>query len=471
MADATAAGEDAPITFNVKSSSGPKISVSMPLSATVADLKTKLAESDMANVPVPSQRLIYSGKVLKDAETLETYKVKEGNTIHLVRTAASNERQNPAAQATAPTSGTTTNTTSSAVPQNFAAGTGNDPLAGLTGARYAGFHGLPSLESLAHPPSPDEMLRRLQDPNFAQQMNEALQNPQLIDMMINQNPQLRAMGPQARQLLQSERFRSMMTNPDHMRTMLEMQRAMGQDPFGGLGGGQEAFPMPGATTTTDQQHQTQGQAQNPGQQQNQQNPFASMFGGAGGGMNPFMFMPPPPQTQDRSANAAPGTQPANPFAALFGPAMGQQQTPSSQPGTAGTTATTGATGASDTTGTETSTNTNADANAQQNPFGNMFNNPMFQQMLNNPEAMRNAMQMLQGSGIDPFAMLGGGGGAGAFGAPAPADNRPPEERYATQLGQLNEMGFYNFDQNIQALTRSGGDVNGALEWLFSQPPS
>lgn len=460
MADTAAASEDVNITFNVKSSSGPKISVSVPLSITVADLKTKLAEPDMANVPVASQRLIYSGKVLKDVETLETYKVKEGNTIHLVRTAASNERQNPVSQPAASTTGTTTNPAASAVPQNFAAGTGNDPLAGLTGARYAGFHGLPSLESLAHPPSPDEMIRRLQDPNFAQQMNEALQNPQLIDMMINQNPQLRAMGPQARQMLQSERFRNMMTNPDHMRMMLEMQRAMGQDPFGGLGGGQEAFPMPGSTNTTDQQHQNQNQTQTqtPSQQQNQQNPFASLFGGAGagGGMNPFMFMPPPPQTQDRSANPAPGSQPANPFAALFNATPGQQQTPSAQPGQ---------------TGTNTSTDANPGAAPQQDPFANMFNNPMLQQMMNNPEVMRNAMQMLQGSGLDPFAMLGGGGGAGGFGSPPPVDNRPPEERYSTQLRQLNEMGFYSFEQNIQALTRSGGDVNGALEWLFSQPPS
>jgi len=42
-------------------------------------------------------------------------------------------------------------------------------------------------------------------------------------------------------------------------------------------------------------------------------------------------------------------------------------------------------------------------------------------------------------------------------------------RYATQLRQLNEMGMVDFDRNIQALRRSGGDVNGALEWLFSQP--
>ena len=79
---------------------------------------------------------------------------------------------------------------------------------------------------------------------------------------------------------------------------------------------------------------------------------------------------------------------------------------------------------------------------------------------------------------------GAGAGAGAEGnantmqnllnllggaPPQPTDTRPPEERYATQLRQLNEMGFFEFERNIQALTRSGGDVNGALEWLFSQP--
>ena len=54
-------------------------------------------------------------------------------------------------------------------------------------------------------------------------------------------------------------------------------------------------------------------------------------------------------------------------------------------------------------------------------------------------------------------------------ATAPADNRPPEERYATQLQQLNEMGFYDFDRNVQALRRTGGSVNGAIEYLLSNP--
>jgi len=460
MADTTAP-EDAAVTFNVKSSSGPKVTVTLPLTTTVADLKNKLAEPDMANVPASSQRLIYSGKVLKDHETLATHSVKEGNTMHLVRSAASNQRQNPANQSAPSPAGTNPqNAPPAGVPQNFASGTGNDPLVGLTGARYAGFAGLPSLESLAHPPSEEEIARRLEDPNFAQQMNEALSNPQMVDMMINMNPELRAMGPQARQMLQSEGFRRMMTNPEAMRSMMEMRRMMGN----GGAGGQEGFAMPGATTTTDAQHQNPGQGQNQQQPGQPPNPFAGMFGGAGG-FNPTMFMPPPPVGGDRSAD--PNANQANPFAALFNPtAFGQPQ--GQAPGQTDNNT------AAANTGADSANPTSPPNPFANNPFlANMMNNPMVQQMMNNPEAMRQAMQMIGGQaggggalgGIDPFAALGGGG----FGQPA--DNRPPEERFATQLRQLNEMGFYNYDQNIQALSRSGGDVNGALEWLFSQPPS
>jgi ubiquilin len=51
--------------------------------------------------------------------------------------------------------------------------------------------------------------------------------------------------------------------------------------------------------------------------------------------------------------------------------------------------------------------------------------------------------------------------------PAPADNRPPEERYEQQLRQLNEMGFYDFDRNVAALRRSGGNVQGAVDYLLN----
>lgn len=143
MADDTNADE-APVTFNVKSSSDAKYTITVALSTTVLDLKNKLATSEYADIPPDRQRLIYSGRVLKDADSLASYKIKEGNTVHLVKGAASNQRQNPANQASSTTAGGSTTTPGAlGVPTNLAAGTGNNPLAGLTGARYAGMTQLP----------------------------------------------------------------------------------------------------------------------------------------------------------------------------------------------------------------------------------------------------------------------------------------------------------------------------------------
>lgn len=129
--------EDAPateaITFTVKSSNDAKYTVSIASHASVAELKIKLAE--VADVPVERQRLIYSGRVLKNEETLDFYKVKSGNTVHMVKSAAS----------TASTQGSSAGPASSGVP-NMASGTANNPLAGLTGARYAGQVQLPGAE-------------------------------------------------------------------------------------------------------------------------------------------------------------------------------------------------------------------------------------------------------------------------------------------------------------------------------------
>jgi len=81
-----------------------------------------------------------------------------------------------------------------------------------------------------------------------------------------------------------------------------------------------------------------------------------------------------------------------------------------------------------------------------------------------PEMMQHAMEALaMGGGAGGIG--GGGLGGGAF-SPPPADTRPPEERYAEQLRQLNDMGFYDFDRNISALRRSGGSVQGAIQHLL-----
>lgn len=62
--------------------------------------------------------------------------------------------------------------------------------------------------------------------------------------------------------------------------------------------------------------------------------------------------------------------------------------------------------------------------------------------------------------------MGGAGQAGLFGAPQP--QVPPAQLYATQLEQLQAMGFYDEQQNITALQATGGNVSAAVERLLQQ---
>lgn len=321
------------------------------------------------------------------------------------------------------------------------------------------------------PADPEHMIEMLQDPMFASQLNEALQNPQLIDMMIQSNPQLRAMGPQVRQMLQSPHFRRMMTDPESLRQMSQMQRMMGMGPYGQAG--DSAFPAPGVTNTTPGEQTgnspTPNQTNSTPAPQPPINPFA-LFGGAGAaaGQNPFaaLFGPPPnnpasPPATGPGSTSASGEQqntsdrntasppPPNPFAALFNPAQfGQQQQQQQGEGNTGS----------------------------QEPQGpSMFSDPAF---------LASMMHAFGGGGANTGGANGqpaippvspemfqaalrnlGMGGIGS--PPPPADNRPPEERYAEQLRQLNDMGFFDFDRNIEALRRSGGSVEGAVEYLFT----
>jgi len=422
---------DTEVTFKVKTSSDGNHTVTMSESATVLDLKTKLSGGDFENISVDRMRLIYSGRVMKDPEPLSTYKIKAGNTVHMVKSAPSNASQNPAAAA--PSAAGSTARAAPGVPSNMAAGTANNPLAGLTGARYAGHMGLPGAEmfgadgGMGAPPSEDAIASMLEDPNLQQTLNEALNNPAMIDMMIQSSPGLRD-NPQAREMLQSPEFRRMMTNPEAIRQAAQLRRMMQG------GGGAGAFPAPGVTDTTP----AGAASSNPNPNTTPFNPFAAGAGGA----NPFAALfgqgfpgqtpsqtPPPPAsagqgTPTRGADAeAPS---ANPFASPLGPGAG---------------------------------------GAAQFPF------PLPQGLT--PEVMAQARQLVESGQFNdifgsqnPFAAFGGGAG-GATSPPPPADNRPPEERYAEQLRQLNDMGFYDFDQNVAALRRAGGSVQGAIEQLLS----
>ncbi|KJX92852.1 deubiquitination-protection protein dph1 [Zymoseptoria brevis] len=440
----TADDTEQQITFNVKSSADAKYVVTVSAAITVGDLKQKLSTSEYADLPPERQRLIYSGRVLKDADTLGSCKIKDGNTVHLVKGAESNQRQNPANQGGAAAIPSAPGQPASNVPTNIAAGSGTgNPLAQLTGARFAGFHGLPGAETfgadggMGAPPNPDQMLRMLDDPNFAQQMNEAMNNPAVLDMLRN-NPMIRN-NPMARAAIENPEMRRMMMDPNVLRMQMNMQRAMG----GAGAGGDAAFPMPGQTDTTEGGNggaAQGGQGANPAAGAAPSNPFAALFPGAGGA---------------GTTGAGAGAGAAPDWGSLFGGGF-----PGAGAGTgAGVGAGAGA-------GVGAGTGAGAAPAGQQNPFS-----AMTQQLMQNPEMMQQMMQAM-GGGAGGEGGMGGMGGfnPGMFGMPsepaAPADTRPPEERYESQLRQLNDMGFYEFDRNVQALRRSGGSVQGAIEYLL-----
>lgn len=332
------------------------------------------------------------------------------------------------------------------------------------------------------PPDPEDMIRMLQNPQFASTLNEALSNPQLIDTMIQQNPVLREMGPQVRQMMQTPEFRRMMTDPERLRDMMQMQRMFGGGSMGLGGAGNEAFPAPGQTDTTPGGDQGNRQAQQGGAQQQQQRqpPAFNPYGMFGQGMNPQ-------QGQGQG-------QAGNPFAALFNPSMfgnlpGQTPPAAASAGEATATEQTAAGGQQQGTAQSQTQSPPQQGQQQQNPFS--YANPLLQnpqllsQLLSaygqgaanpNPTSTdaqnpQNPQQGQQQQQQNPFANLFNAFGMGGFGGAAPAqnppDSRPPEERYAEQLRQLNDMGFYQFERNVEALRRSGGSVQGAVEYLLT----
>ncbi|KAJ3329576.1 hypothetical protein HDU93_000884 [Gonapodya sp. JEL0774] len=200
-----------------------------------------------------------------------------------------------------------------------------------------------------------------------------------MDMMLAQSPYASMMTPEMR-----EQMRTMMSNPESLRTMLQTAAQLGPLMNPGAGGlGMPALPGTGL----------------------QQPP--------GGFVNPWASLATPPT------------------------------------GSA-TTGTTGATAG--TTGAVTGSPTGTSSPGSTMPGGGAGVG------MPNP-AMWNALMqgMAQGGGG-----LGGLGGIGA-GLGQPADARPPEERFASQLQQLRDMGFFDAQENVRALLMAGGSVEGAVE--------
>ncbi|KAH7518262.1 hypothetical protein FEM48_Zijuj09G0152900 [Ziziphus jujuba var. spinosa] len=72
------------------------------------------------------------------------------------------------------------------------------------------------------------------------------------------------------------------------------------------------------------------------------------------------------------------------------------------------------------------------------------------------------------AGLEMLMNMFGGLGAGCLTVPSNPDV-PPEELYATQLSQLQEMGFFDTQENIRALRATSGNVHAAVERLLGNP--
>jgi len=123
----------------------------------------------------------------------------------------------------------------------------HDPLTQLNS--HMGYGLMAGLNPFAdmgiNPNDPNMLQSMMNSTEFLQQMSSLMSNPAILEQALALNPQFASMAPHAREMFQSERFRQMMSNPDTLRSMLQMasmMRGAGSDPLAGPFGGSSFVP-------------------------------------------------------------------------------------------------------------------------------------------------------------------------------------------------------------------------------------
>ena len=107
---------------------------------------------------------------------------------------------------------------------------------------------------------------------------------------------------------------------------------------------------------------------------------------------------------------------------------------------------------------------------QQPQLAEQMRNPEFLRALADPQtlqAMSHLQRVMGGAGGGLGAGGLGGSSFGGMGAPAVTPPADPETAYATQISQLNDMGFFDPAENIRALVATNGNVSAAIERLLN----
>ncbi|CAO3563730.1 unnamed protein product [Mortierella alpina] len=369
-----------PISIVVRASSEHKYSISTNHADSVLDLKNKIALQD--TTPPERVRLVYSGRVLKDTNTLGSYKIADGHTIHLVRspnilpplssppasTTSSPTTPISTSSQTAATTSATPRTTSSSPdvgpfpsPRTYTSRNSSDS-SGLGEDAPGRFNNTGNGNTM----DPAIMTQMMQDPNFAQYMSSMLQNPRIIESMLALNPFLQSMGPQAGEMLRSSQFQAMISDPETLRQVARMGSQIG------CHGGMESANTTGCSSPT-------------------------------AGTESIVGLP--------SSSAA---RAVTPSAAIHQFALNGESTLSSRVGTS--------------------------SSAASHHMANYWSQQV--------GALRASLGLSSPSTLkqEPLGF---------------------EERYQVELKKLNEMGFWDAAKNVRALVASSGNLNGAIELLFS----
>eukprot|EP01120_Amphizonella_sp_Union-15-10_P016866 TRINITY_DN9150_c0_g1_i1.p1 TRINITY_DN9150_c0_g1~~TRINITY_DN9150_c0_g1_i1.p1 ORF type:complete len:442 (+),score=54.02 TRINITY_DN9150_c0_g1_i1:41-1366(+) len=166
------------ITVKLKLTNGETFELQVKNSLVIEELKLLLVEK--LKVPVQNQRLIYAGHVLKNDLSLTQYGVKDGHTIHVIKS-VTHQSQSPN-------------------PQN--------PITN----QASGIRG--SLFGLSSMPSPDQMSQILQSPLF----RNVLDNPDVLREILMNNPQIRDL------VSRNPEIGHVLNDPQTLRQTMEMAR-------------------------------------------------------------------------------------------------------------------------------------------------------------------------------------------------------------------------------------------------------
>merc|ERR1711970_1275820 len=212
------------ITVQVKTPKE-KQSVEIEENATVKKFKEAISLK-FSNAPVENLCLIFAGKIMKDAENLNTHHVKDGMTVHLVikQSGSAAASPSPAAASPAPTPAAQPTTSTAPAPGTDPPDISQSPFG------MGGFGGIPGMGNLGMGSANFmEMQQRMQrdlmsNPDMLRQVldnpltQSFMSNPDVIRQMLESNPQMQEV------MERNTEIRQMLNNPEVLRQMMEIAR-------------------------------------------------------------------------------------------------------------------------------------------------------------------------------------------------------------------------------------------------------